>query len=169
MKSQIASAAAALTLLFSFSAAAGVADVAPTTDKLVASKIERVLTVQKEEAFTAPAIRLVQTDNGGSSDIGSLMSPSSLYLTFHQDGEMFDIDGTYLITTSAYDVEIEKFDKKSRIIQISFKSKSEALKTIKHKMLLFVGEALDEARTAVSETNEEFQMKAYVGMQEGSL
>jgi hypothetical protein len=157
MKAFIALAALAL------STQAHAAKVQPTKDEVKPSTVEHVFILQKESA-SQPAIRLVQVDNGGSSDISSLMMPSSLFMTIHQDGEMFDINANYLITNSAQDVRVLKFE--NGVATINFASKNDHLKEVKHTMKIDLRAALKESANANSDFGDDYSPKSAVTIDE---
>ncbi len=157
MKALLALAALAL------STQALAAQVKPTKDTVSPSTVEHVFIIQKETA-EQPAIRLIQVDNGGSSDISALMSPSRLYMTIHQDGEMFDIDANYPIARAAQDVRVLKFE--NGVATINFASKTESLKEVKHMMKVDLKAALKEIKTAVSDFDETFTPKSSIIVEE---
>lgn len=158
MKALLTLAALALTS----NAFASTAKVPPTTDTLKPSTIEHVFYVQKESA-TQPAIRFVQVGNGGSTDISSAMNPSRLYVAIHQNGEMFDIDGSYLVSEGVADLRVLKFEK--GVVTINYSSHDERMKEIKHTALINLNAPLKEAANATSNFDD-FTMKSSVEVQE---
>lgn len=149
----------AAMILMSAQIYAGVADIEPSADSQF-SRVEKVLTVQRDRGQLA-AIRLVQVDNGGSSDISSLIEPSSLYLTFHRDGEEFDTDGTYLISQGMSKLKLESVDLAANVIRVSYLIKTETNTTgIRYYSTLYVSDALQEIASGKAQN-----LTATIGMQ----
>jgi hypothetical protein len=154
---------------------AGASDIAPSPDTISPSTVEHIYNLQKE-TFEQPAIRLVQVDNGGSTDISSAIQPSRLYLGLHQDGEEFDVDGNYLLTDSV--VEVLSARMKSRTeIALKLKVKelvedqngNERVRKSTKTYTVLLQDALHEAATAHGdETSDGITLKSTVGLKNGN-
>jgi hypothetical protein len=141
---------------------AGVMDIAPSTDKLDPAEVERAIVIRKE-TFNRAGIRLVKVDNGGSSDISGLMAPSRLYLTFHQDGEMFDILGSYLVSDGVLNVTYAKLT--GGELRLDYTYRDDHLKVRKARYRLLLADAIQEAATAQQGEGEEgdYVLKSTIG------
>lgn len=154
------------SLFLSLTVFAGVSDVSPNTDLLEPSKVESVIELQKETA-QLPAIRLVKVTNGGSTDVSSLMVPSRLYLGFHKNGEMFDVDGSYLLVPGLTKVVSATLDSKAKTIQLVTESLDEDLKTkVTASIRVFIADVLKEIATAqVSDEEPAYGLQSTIGVQ----
>lgn len=119
--------------------------VAPSADTKVLSKIEQVITLKENKALRA---QLVRVTNGGSSDISSLMSPSSLYLTVFQKGEMYDLSASYLINSSVDKIVSMKFDGARYTLKLVTTSKDDHLKVITRTSEIDFSEVIKEMTTS---------------------
>ncbi|MBC7421517.1 MAG: hypothetical protein H7328_12390 [Bdellovibrio sp.] len=154
----------AVIMLSSAQGFAGVSDITPTTDAIIPSLIEQVIVLQKESGQSM-AIRFVQVDNGGSSD-----SPrrSRYYLSFHRDGEMFDVDGSYLVLDEASDLKVSKLSLSAGIFDISYIQTvdEEGRKTARVSSRLNISEVLKEVKAAKSANEDEiYKLKSAIGFQ----
>jgi hypothetical protein len=65
------------------------------------TQIERSIVI--DPAFEGGRLSIIETDNGGSTDTGSISAPSEIYLTYYADGEMrnfaaaFDLGSVYSV------------------------------------------------------------------------
>jgi hypothetical protein len=122
---------------------AGMSDVEPVKVTFSPSTIESVILLQKETTSGTPKISLVKVDLGGSSDIGSLMTSSKLYLSFHLDGEEVDIQGDYAIA-NLNEIVTATFNKQRKTIHLVYTSKDEQLKIQKTSIYLYIEGVLNE-------------------------
>ncbi len=136
----------ASSLFFAASASAGVADVSPTRDASVSpARVEKVYTVQSAKRDDA-ALKLIQVDNGGSTDVSSVTLPSTLYVGIYKDGEEADLDTNYEVAGDIYRITSVKFEKKSSVVRVEFERKNDRFEIRKSRMNIFVNEALKEAK-----------------------
>jgi hypothetical protein len=92
-----------LGLLLSLSAVAGtpVKSITEAAQLPNVTQIERAITL--DTAFEKGRLSIIETDNGGSTDAGSVVAPSQMYLTYYSDGEMqnyaaaFDLGHVYSV------------------------------------------------------------------------
>lgn len=136
-----------LISMTSVMAKAGVADINPAKAAISPSTVESVTVLQEETTSGTPKISLIKVDMGGSSDIGSIMTSSKLYLGFHLDGEEVNIQGDYEIA-NLNSLEKVTFDKKAKTIHLVFASKDEQLKSKKTSVVLHIEGVLKEISEA---------------------
>ena len=156
-----------LLSIVSGSALANPADVSPSADQFSPSKIEKVYAIQSETA-TQPSIRLIRVDNGGSTDVSSVMGQSRLYLAIHKDGEMYDIDGNYLIAPQVNSVTQATLS--GNRILLTYINKDDRLKDQTHQYEVLLSGALNEAKSGCAGRSEDEDMspcelKSSIGMQ----
>lgn len=141
---------AGLLATVSFSAFAGVSDVAPNSDPVLLSRVEQVIEIQK-----SPRIALTMVDNGGSTDISSVVAPSSLYLTAFLQGEMYDIDAQYLVTGDAVKIKKVWYNSKTNMITVLSTRRSDDLKEYDVKTTIYIADLLKEINGAVPKDGED--------------
>lgn len=151
-----------ISLFSAVSAFAGVSDIAPSKDKISPAEVEKVYNV-RAETTDVMGIKLIQADNGGSTDVSAFMMPSRLYLAFHLDGEMFNIEGNYLIAEGM--VRVTSVKLVGDRIQLAYVYRTDELKEKTAKYTVLIGEALKEAKTAHSEDFVDYTLKSTVGLQ----
>ena len=142
-------------------ASASIGSVTPTQDAIAPALVEQVVVVQKASS-DQPSIVLVKADNGGSSDVSSLMAPSRLYLGIHLDGEMFDINGSYLLNEQVIEIKRVTYDKASATIYVESTYKDETLKAHVSRMNISIAKALAELKTAKSDDMASYALKSSV-------
>ena len=156
----------ALSLVSAFASSlafAGVSDISPSTDAIKPSTVEHIYNLAKE-SDKQPSIRLVQVDNGGSSDITSFMSPSRLYLGIHQDGEEFNVDGNYLIAQGLVEVLSAKMSSATEI-SLEYKYRDEEMHAHTASYTILISDALKEMATAHGDdTSFGVALKSTIGM-----
>ncbi len=156
---------AIFALITSAQAFAGSDDIAPTDESVVPSQIEQVTMLQSESGLN-PGIRLLQVDNGGSAD--RIPRRSRFYLTFHRDGRMFDVEGSYLILDQASDLKVIKLSLSAGTIDISYTAvvDEEGNKVGKVSTRINFAEALKEAKDAKeSNAHERYNLISKVSLQ----
>ena len=80
------------TLMMSLQCFAAPVEISSTDGSSInIATIERSITVDTLNG----RINIVETDAGGSTDMGSAMAPSMLLLTYFKDGEMINIQATF--------------------------------------------------------------------------
>ncbi len=163
----------ALVSLAANIAFAGVADVQPSADRIAPSTVESVRVVQKETA-KQPSIRLVQVDNGGSTDISSSQYPSRLYVTIHQDGEMRNVQGNYLISQGLVGVKSFVYHPNTQILAVVLSTKNDLLETSTEEYSIHLNEALYEVANPQGAQDDsddftDYNLKSTVGLQNNNL
>ena len=103
------------SLVFSATAFATVEKIESTKENGLLARVEKVVTLQKGNT----AVRLVQIDNGGSTDATSFYSPSSLHLTIFQQREDFDTEASFEVFNSMKSFKVLHFDLKAGTVDIS--------------------------------------------------
>ena len=138
-----------IILATGLSAFANPSDIEPSKDVIAPSDV-RLVKVLDEGSNTTPIITLVKVDNGGSTDVGTVMCPNRLYLGIHLDGEMNNINGNYEVIGCVDKILSTNYDKKSQTIQITVSNKdNEKLKEQKNSFKIIISEALTEVSTLV--------------------
>ncbi|MBY0384719.1 hypothetical protein K2X05_06130 [bacterium] len=153
-----------LVLLTCSTVFAGVQDVSPTTEKVSLATVQQVIVLQQE-----PRVQLVKVDNGGSTDISSVMAPSSMYLTVFKQGEEFDIEATYLVLGAVDKIKSYSYDSKNKVIDLVTTNKNDSLQTIKMKSKVYVGELLKQVDYFYEKGVSEDPITATVGIQSAEL
>ena len=104
-----------ISFMMSATAFAEVKKIVLNKEVAVLSRVEKVVTLQKGNT----AVRLVQLDNGGSTDMSSAMSPSSLHLTIFQQREDFDSSASFEVMSGMKSFKVLYSDFKEGTIDIS--------------------------------------------------
>lgn len=151
-------------LLIGANAVAGVQDVPQSTEAVSLAKVEQVIVLQQE-----PKVQLVKVDNGGSTDVSYLMSPSSLYLTVFKQGEEYDIQATYLVLGAVDKIKSYTYDKKNGEINLVTTTKDDSLKTIKLASKIYVKELLKQVDYYYEKGISEDPITATIGVQSAEL
>ena len=135
-----------LSILFSF-AHAGMADILPSKTQVNPAAVEYVKVLQEMNAEKSiPRVSLIMVDNGGSSDIGSYMTASRLYLGIFLDGEETNLLANYELFNLN---KIEKVSYNNFVISIKYSHNNDQLNKETHCVFINIKEALSEL-TAVA-------------------
>jgi hypothetical protein len=151
-------------LLIAAHAFAGLLQIQPIQESISPSHVEQALVLQQAGPAT-PAVVLVKSDNGGSSDRTSYYAPSSLYLGIHLDGEQFDINGTYLIHSQVNEVIKATFDKDSGMIELELTQNTPDAEGLHRKYRLFLADVLHEVQHPQKTTNVNYELTSTIGIQ----
>lgn len=153
-----------VSLLLGSWAIAGVSEVPPNADMLSPATVERVITLKRETSRWA-GVRLVQVDNGGSTDVSASLAPSRLYVTIHQDEEECDIIGNYLISPSIVRVIFAHLIGDE--LHVKYMFRDDEMKPHVGHYKIYLEDALAEAKKIkdTSDTTNNCVLQSTVGMQ----
>ncbi len=148
-----------LLLTLSTSAWAGVADVDNSDIKISPARIEQSQGFRDGDF----ALTLTRVDNGGSTDISSVINPSTLILGVFLQGEMFDVDLNFELYDNVVSLDSATYDPSNKTIRAVVTLINESMEKYPMNLTIFLEDALLAAAGAKEDSYE--TLATTVGLQ----